>query len=363
MLIASYIFNTTAILYQFPYCVHLESHKPPDICIHRVPPHLQHYNTSSPSPCPLRSFLAFHKNGGAVHSFIVESWGLWGASVWHGADSFRPWESIMADMLSVNFRKPYAVGWSKEQGEQPGPAALEFHRCCSQILERVWTASRCLSPATISHPCQAHFSYSPSWKAVEQMVADTFLRNPGNSPVYPLRHKKKRKKKIWKCGVEIKRWFEKGWTQEKACLERCAGVSMGVHKPGPWERRPGTCSLHSGEVGDSQEADTKQDWPNLVTRNTPSSNDSGAEWEPSSPTFYACLKITQFLPGSKCNFKLWKLDHKKKGKKRIKRKWMQYAAPTFIKHTTNLHPEFSTEKSAGTECFCFLIRGERGSHS
>lgn len=51
--------------------------------------------------------------------------------VHHGRD--------MKHWLSVNFRKPYAawVGWSKEQGEQPGRAALEFHRCCSQILERV----------------------------------------------------------------------------------------------------------------------------------------------------------------------------------------------------------------------------------
>lgn len=55
----------------------------------------------------------------------------------------------------------------------------------------------------------------PSWKAVEQMVADTFFRNPGNLPVYPLRYEKKKKGGeggIQKCGEERK-WL--GWDEPR----------------------------------------------------------------------------------------------------------------------------------------------------
>lgn len=47
------------------------------------------------------------------------------------------------------------------------------------------------------------------------MVADTFLRNPGNSPVYPLRHKKEKKKKKLKMCCRNKVKIGKGWAQEK----------------------------------------------------------------------------------------------------------------------------------------------------
>lgn len=143
MLIASYIFNTTAILYQFPYCVHLESHKPPDICIHRVPPHLQHYNTSSPSPCPLRSFLAFHKNGGAVHSFIVRSPGGCGERVCDmeqthsdpGSPSWQTWFPL----TSGNPMQLGLVGQRSRGSSQALPpwnstaAAVRSWRGCEQL--------------------------------------------------------------------------------------------------------------------------------------------------------------------------------------------------------------------------------------
>lgn len=56
------------------------------------------------------------------------------------------------------------------------------------------------------------------------MVADTFLRNPGNPPVYPLRYEKKKKKEGGDGGESknvVKR--EKDWS----------GVSPG-EDPGAW---------------------------------------------------------------------------------------------------------------------------------
>ena len=46
------------------------------------------------------------------------------------------------------------------------------------------------------------------------MVADTFLRNPGNPPVYPLRYEKKKKKVgAYKTGVEREKCLK--WEEPK----------------------------------------------------------------------------------------------------------------------------------------------------
>lgn len=118
----------------------------------------------------------------------------------------------------------------------------------------------------------------PSWKAVEQMVADTFFRNPGNPPVYPLRYEKK--KKGWWGGYPKMWWREKmtgvGWAQEKTMLH---GVMEEAHPPPTarsWVAGQGTGFLQGGTWGNQEAENT---WPSLSTGDTPSPEHSKDELE------------------------------------------------------------------------------------
>lgn len=266
-------------------------------------------------------------------------------------------------LLSVDFRRPCASGvgqrsrassWALPQN--PSAATARSWRGCEQ-LPGAWV------PATISHPCQAHFSCSRVEKQLNRWWLTPFsgILETHQSTHWGTKRKGKKKKKPWKCSVEIKWWFKRDGFKRKLFEERCVVVSTCVHKPGAWEQRPGTTFFTVGRSGYSQEADTKWDWPSLVTQNTPSSKDAGAELQQSCPNFYACLKITQFLPGSKCNFKSWKLDHEKKGgekKREIDAICYTYFYSGGLNTLQTCIQSSALKSQAGTEGFCFLPRGK-----
>lgn len=92
-----------------------------------------------------------------------------------------------------------------------------------------------------------------SWKAVEQMVADTFLRNPGNPPVYPLRYEKEKKgpkNVVWR-----EKWLERRSPRERRAAPRVGGALSAISRE--FRSQEGTSFLLGGTYGCSQEAESK----------------------------------------------------------------------------------------------------------